>query len=39
MNGKRLGAVVLAIVLVAGAFYFRNNVIEDGSAADPQARR
>ena len=36
MNGKRLGAVVLAIVLVAGAFYVRNNVIEDdGSEADP----
>jgi len=46
VNGKRLGAVVLAIVLVAGAFYVRNNVIEDddgdagttGTTVDEPAR-
>jgi len=46
VNGKRLGAVVLAIVLVAGALYVRNNVIEDddgdagttGTTVDEPAR-
>ena len=29
MNGQRLGAVILAIGLVVGAFALRRNVIED----------
>ena len=35
MNGQRVGALVLAIVLVVGAFVVRRNVIEDDDGSSP----
>jgi hypothetical protein len=35
VTGKRIGAVVVAIALIAGAFLLRNNVLEGDDADDP----